>query len=102
MQLSKIRYGVNGSIDDWKKHIEQMKHIRDNRGRDEHYWSNMLDAPARKTSAGNMFEQVCKDHISQIKQKIGILGILSSESSWFVRADRGHTKAKRAPLGRES
>ena len=63
-------------------------YIRDNRGRDEHYWSNTLDAPARKTWAGNMFEQVCKDHISQIKQKIGILGILSSESSWFVRADK--------------
>jgi len=35
-----------------------------------------------------MFEQVCKDHISQIKQKIGILGILSTESSWFVKADK--------------
>ena len=63
-------------------------YIRDNKGRDEHYWSNTLDAPARKTWAGNMFEQVCKDHISQIKQKIGILGILSTESSWFVKADK--------------
>ncbi len=35
-----------------------------------------------------MFEQVCKDHISQIKQKIGILGILSTESSWLVKADK--------------
>ncbi len=35
-----------------------------------------------------MFEQVCKDHIEQIKQKIGILGILSNESSWYVKADK--------------
>ena len=63
-------------------------YIRDNKGRDEHYWSNTLDAPARKTWAGNMFEQVCKDHIGQIKQKIGILGILSNESMWFVKPDK--------------
>ncbi len=63
-------------------------YIRDNKGRDEHYWSNMLDAPVRKTWAGNMFEQVCKDHIGQIKQKIGILGILSGESVWFVKSDK--------------
>ena len=63
-------------------------YIGDNKGRDEHYWSNTLDAPARKTWAGNMFEQVCKDHIGQIKQKIGILGILSNESMWFVKPDK--------------
>ena len=63
-------------------------YIRDNMGRDEHYWSNTLDAPARKTWAGNMFEQVCKDHIGQIKQKIGIHGILSNESTWFVKPDK--------------
>ena len=43
----------------------------------------MPDAPARKTWAGNMFEQVCKDHIGQVKQKIGILGILSNESRLY-------------------
>ncbi len=63
------------------------QYIRDNMGRDEHYWSNTLDAPTRKNWAGNMFEQVCKDHIIQIKQKIGILGILSDESAWFIKGD---------------
>ncbi len=63
-------------------------YIRDNKGRDEHYWSNTLDAPSRKAWAGNMFEQICKDHVKQIKQKIGILGILSEESSWFIKADK--------------
>ncbi len=63
-------------------------YIWDNKGRDEHFWSNTLDAPARKTWAGNMFEQTCKDHIKQIKQKIGILGILSEESIWYIKADK--------------
>lgn len=62
-------------------------YLRDNKGRDEHFWSNTLDVPARKAWAGNMFEQVCKDHTKQIKQKIGISGILSAEYIWFKRAD---------------
>ena len=63
-------------------------YIRDNKGRDERYWSNTLDDPKRKSWAGNMFEQVCKDHIGQIKQKMGIQGILSNESSWFIKGDK--------------
>lgn len=63
-------------------------YLHDNKGRDEHFWSNTLDVPARKTWAGNMFEQVCKDHTKQIKQRIGISGILSEEYIWFKRADK--------------
>ncbi len=74
-------------------------YIWGNKGRDEHFWSNTLDAPVRKTWAGNMFEQVCKDHIKQIKQKIGILGILSEESIWFVKADKElHTPGAQVDL----
>ena len=53
-------------------------------GRDEHFWSNTLENPARRAWAGLTFEQLCKDHISQIKQKLGIAGVLSNESSWFA------------------
>ena len=35
-----------------------------------------------------MFEQVCKDHVKQIKQKIGISGVLSEESVWYISADK--------------
>lgn len=63
-------------------------YLHDNKGRDEHFWSNTLDVPSRKAWAGNMFEQVCKDHTKQIKQKIGIQGILSDEYIWFKRADK--------------
>lgn len=57
--------------------------IREGFGKDEHFWSNTLDNPARRAWAGLTFEQVCKDHIAPIKKKLGISGVLSEESSWF-------------------
>ena len=51
-------------------------------GKDEHFWSNTLDNPSRRAWEGLTFEQVCKDHIPQIKWKLGISGVLSEESSW--------------------
>ena len=60
--------------------------IKDNYGRDEHYWSNTLDNPSRKAWAELSFEQLCKDHIPQIKEKLGIAGVLSVESSWYERS----------------
>lgn len=56
-------------------------------GIDEHYWSNTTDNPARRAWAGLTFEQVCKDHIAQIKFKLGISGVLSEESIWYVQPD---------------
>lgn len=61
--------------------------VREHYGRDEHFWSNSIDNPARKVWEGLTFEQLCKDHINQIKQGLGISGVLSEESSWFVLAD---------------
>ena len=52
-------------------------------GKDEHFWSNTLDNPARRAWAGLSFEQLCKDHVPQIKKKLGIAGVLSEESTWF-------------------
>ncbi len=62
--------------------------IRDGFGRDEHFWSNTLDNPSRRAWAGLTFEQLCKDHIMLIKKKLGISGVLSSESSWFSSGSR--------------
>ena len=56
--------------------------IRNNYGKDEHFWSNATDNPARNAWTGLTYEQVCKDHIEQIKKKLGILGVYSEVSSW--------------------
>ena len=50
-------------------------------GKDERFWSNGVDLPARRAWAGLTFEQVCRDHVRQIKQKLGIGAVLSEEST---------------------
>ncbi len=65
-----------------------MHFIRDNYGKDEHYWSNSVNDRSREVWEGLTFEQVCKYHVMAIKYKLGIPGILTEESSWFVRGDK--------------
>ena len=62
--------------------------LHDQAGRDEHFWSNGIDYPGRRAWAGLTFEQVCKDHIPQIKQKLGISGMLSDEFVWYYKGNR--------------
>lgn len=64
-----------------------LKFIKDMPGKDENFWTNALDNPLRKSWAGFTFEQLCKDHIKQIKKKIGISGVLSQESTWYVQGN---------------
>ena len=70
------------------------KFLKDNPGKDENYWSNSYESPSRKAWSGFSFEQLCRDHIAQIKQRLYIAGVLSSESSWFVQADENHDGAQ--------
>ena len=69
--------------------------IRDNYGKDEHFWSNTTDNPARNVWAGLTYEQVCKDHMEQIKKKLGILGVYSEVSSW---SSQGNADEKGAQI----
>ena len=46
-----------------------------------------MDNPSRRSWSGLTFEQLCKDHISQIKKKLGISGVLTEESIWYTKGD---------------
>ena len=70
------------------------KFIKENYGKDEQFWSHTIDNPARRAWAGLTFEQLCKDHITQIKQKLSIGGIISSESAWYTKGDEVHDGAQ--------
>ena len=61
--------------------------IKDNYGKDENYWSHSIDNPSRRVWEGLTFEQVCKDHIRQIKKALGISGVLTEESIWNTLSD---------------
>lgn len=68
--------------------------IKDNYGSDEHFWSDMLDNPARRAWSGLTFEQVCMDHIPQIKKALGISGVLSENGVWSSTGEDGHDGAQ--------
>lgn len=56
---------------------------------DEHFWTHFLDHPAKSSWAGQTFEQVCKDHINQVKKAIGISALLTDISSWQGASESG-------------
>ncbi|MDZ7899917.1 MAG: ATP-binding protein [Arcicella sp.] len=45
-------------------------------------WINLLDNPIHRTWQGFTFEQICINHVEQIKKTLGIHGILSRETTW--------------------
>lgn len=63
-----------------------LRFVSKNSGIDEHYWTNLGKTGKRNTWAGYAFEQVCLNHIHQIKTKLGISGILSNSYAWSRKA----------------
>lgn len=51
---------------------------------DPQYWQKNANSPRLNAWRGFAFEELCYMHISQIKKKLGISGVSSSESSWLV------------------
>ena len=66
--------------------------MRGNSYIDEHYWSNTIEAGKHRAWSGYAFEQVCMMHLKQVKQKLGISGVLTHVSSW--RSTDGSTGAQ--------
>lgn len=58
-----------------------LKFIAGQSGQDEHYWSNIKEN-TRNAWAGYAFEQVCLHHISQIRAKLSIKGVLTNICTW--------------------
>ncbi|MBR2289003.1 MAG: AAA family ATPase [Clostridia bacterium] len=71
-----------------------LRFIKGQNGLDEHFWTHSTGAPTRYVWAGLMFEMVCKDHIPQIKHRIGISGVLTEESTWSVRGNENEDGAQ--------
>lgn len=65
-----------------------LKFVQNGEGADEHFWSHSIDFPSRRAWSGYAFEQLCLHHIPQIKEALGISGILSHVYSWQQKADK--------------
>lgn len=58
-----------------------LKFVAGHSGLDEHYWSNLKES-ARNAWAGYAFEQVCLHHITQVRAKLSIKGVLTNICTW--------------------
>ena len=56
--------------------------MHNNNFRDEKFWTNTINKPQHNTWAGLSFEIVCLLHIKEIKKKLEVLGVQSSEYAW--------------------
>ncbi|MCL1909834.1 MAG: AAA family ATPase [Kiritimatiellaeota bacterium] len=59
-----------------------LKYVKDNNTKDEYYWTNLIDDGGRRAWSEYAFEQLCMNHIPQIKHKLGISGISTEVFSW--------------------
>lgn len=73
-----------------------LQFVEKSNGQDTRFWSNMQDNPRRQAWQGYAFEQVCLHHVPQIKQKLGITGVLSEVCSWACKSfvDKNGTEYK--------
>lgn len=55
---------------------------------DEHFWSLHTDTSVRNTWCGLAFERVCMEHVAEIKNKLGISGVLTEVHSWACKPDQ--------------
>ena len=51
---------------------------------DPQYWQKNANSPRLNAWRGLAFEELCFTHIAQIKQKLGIYGVSTTEASWVL------------------
>jgi AAA+ ATPase superfamily predicted ATPase len=54
-----------------------------------HFWTNYLSDPAHRAWCGYAFERLCMAHIRQIKQKLGIAGVITETYAFRSSAKKG-------------
>lgn len=68
--------------------------IRKNSYRDEHYWSHTCNSAEHNVWLGLAFERVCLQHIPQIKEALGVSGVMSNVCSWRTEGNAEHPGAQ--------
>lgn len=64
------------------------KFMKGNKNNDSHFWTNSIGSALYRTWSGLAFERICLQHIEQIKEALGIKGILSNVYSWRTESDK--------------
>ena len=55
---------------------------------DEHFWMHNINTPKYNTWKGLAFEELCMNHVAQIKQKLGISGVLTNVYQWSSKTTK--------------
>lgn len=70
-----------------------LKFVKNNDSRNLNTWLNSLDSPQYRAWSGYTFEQVCNNHVDQIKKALGISGVYTTTSAW-----RGGNESRQAQI----
>ena len=65
-----------------------LKFVADNKTTDSQFWQNSQNLPPIVTWRGFAFEDVCFNHIDQIKMALGVSGVVSKESALLVKGSK--------------
>ena len=61
--------------------------VKNTKTNNKRFWQQNTTQPEVVAWRGYAFENVCFNHIEQIKQALGISGVITSESAWTKKAD---------------
>ena len=53
------------------------KYLKNRKNSDTRFWTNYLSDPAHRAWCGYAFERLCMAHVDQIKQRLGISGVIT-------------------------
>ena len=67
--------------------IFYLKFVKDKQAMSENYWEENIKSQPVVTWRGFAFENLCFNHIRQIKAALGITGVASRQSAWSKRED---------------
>lgn len=61
-----------------------IRYVKNSNGMDETFWTDTIDSPSHRAWCGYAFEQVCLQHIKQIKRALGIYSVQTSVCAWSL------------------
>ena len=64
-----------------------LKFVKNSETINESFWSNNVNSQSIVSWRGFAFENVCFNHIKQIKEGLGISGVVSKQSAWINQED---------------
>ena len=59
-----------------------LRYMQNNNTKDEYFWTNYIEDGGHRAWCGFAFEQLCRSHIRQMKNALGIFGVSTSIVSW--------------------